>query len=425
MQVQVAGHSGLLPVEWKKKQFTHRSEKEGVMRKKKWLRIIICVILAAIVCRGIVSAITQKRYAAMPCEFVMPEGFSLPDSRLVAIGTATHGNGDPFLAALAVLREMYAAHGNVALILEENVGDAETVGLQHAYSGELGENVGFYLIYENKEMADILKWLEESGQRLYGIDIQNIQAVADRLCGRLTELGFAEAKNMALAAVNKTDIADHLPLLDEIDHFLKGRYDSGALSEREYCYLLHQTDCVRQNYEYRLAEDRHFDIRDKAMAQNAAWVMDYEQRFYGNDYAVLLASNGHVVKTPWAYDNAYVGGTFCPAGVTLSKELEKDYFVIITDAAESYFIAGIGNGQNHQKIFHIDRKDLLLSVNGSGYFTVQELSDMGHTNWDMTMVGATTTDVQTWNKKWYTVPVSVPESFDAMLFSERMTAVHK
>ena len=99
--------------------------------------------------------------------------------------------------------------------------------------------------------------------------------------------------------------------------------------------------------------------------------------------------------------------------------------MIITDAAESYFIAGIGNGQNHQKIFHIDRKDLLLSVNGSGYFTVQELSDMGHTNWDMTMVGATTTDVQTWNKKWYTVPVSVPESFDAMLFSERMTAVHK
>ena len=126
------------------------------MRKKKWLCIIICITLAAIVCRGIVSAITQKQYAAMPCEFVMPESFSLPDSRLVAIGTATHGNGDPFAAALAVLREMYAAHRNVALILEENVGDAEAVGLQRAYSGELGENVGFYLIYENQEMADIL-----------------------------------------------------------------------------------------------------------------------------------------------------------------------------------------------------------------------------------------------------------------------------
>lgn len=168
------------------------------MRKKKWLCIIICITLAAIVCRGIVSAITQKQYAAMPCEFVMPESFSLPDSRLVAIGTATHGNGDPFAAALAVLREMYAAHRNVALILEENVGDAETVGLQRAYSGELGENVGFYLIYENQEMADILKWLEENNQRLYGIDIQNIQAVADRLRNRLTELGFRRQKTWLL-----------------------------------------------------------------------------------------------------------------------------------------------------------------------------------------------------------------------------------
>lgn len=267
------------------------------MGKKKWLHIIICVILAVIVCRGIAAAITHKRYAAMPCEFVMPESFSLPDSRLVAIGTATHGNGDPFAAALAVLREMYTARGSVALILEENVGDAETVGLQHAYSGELGQNVGYHLIYENQEMADILKWLEESGQRLFGIDIQNIQAVADRLRDRLTELGLVSAKGMALADVDKADIADHLPLLDEIDHFLEERYDSGALSERVYCYLLHQVDCVRQHYEYRLA-DQPSEFRDEAMAQNTAWVMDYEQRFYGNDYAVSAGQQRPCGKNP-------------------------------------------------------------------------------------------------------------------------------
>ena len=395
------------------------------MRKRKWLRIIICVILAAIVCRGIVSAITQKRYAAMPCEFVVPEGFSLPDSRLVAIGTATHGNGDSFLAALAVLREMYAAHGNVALILEENVGDAETVGLQHAYSGELGENVGFYLIYENQEMSDILKWLEESGQRLYGIDIQNIQAVADRLRDRLTELGFASAKDMALADVNKTDMANHLPLLDEIDHFLKGRYDSGALSEREYCYLLHQADCVRQNYEYRLAEGRHFDIRDKAMAQNAAWVMDYEQRFYGNDYAVLLASNGHAVKTPWAYDNGYVGGN--RMGCFLKDKFGADYFVIVTDAAENYFFASTGTPGAKQKIFHLKRDSVSDFSAGESvlYVTSGDLLACGYDSWDLTMIGAAFSGRYADIENQYTVPVSVPDNFDAMLFSERMTAVHK
>lgn len=394
------------------------------MRKKKWLCIMICVILAAIVCRGIVSAITQKRYAAMPCEFVMPEGFSLPDSRLVAIGTATHGNGDPFAAALAVLREMYAAHGNVALILEENVGDAETVGLQHAYSGELGQNVGFYLIYENKEMADILKWLEESGQRLYGIDIQNIQAVADRLCSRLTELGLATAKDMALAAVNKADIADHLPLLDEIDRFLKERYDSSALSEREYCYLLHQTDCVRQNYEYRLA-DQPSELRDKTMAQNTAWVMDYEQKFYGNDYAVLLASNGHVIKTPWAYDNAYVGGN--RMGCFLKDRFGADYFVIVTDAAENYFFASISTPGAKQKIFHLRRDSVSDFSAGESvlYVTGGDLLARGYDSWDLTMIGAAFSDRYAGIESQYAVPVSVPGSFNTMLFSERMTAVHK
>ena len=396
-----------------------------MQKKKRWLCIIVCVILTVIICRGIKSVIDQKRFAAMPCKFVMPEEFSLPDSRLVAVGTATHGNGDPFVAVLAVLREMYAAHGGAALILEENVGDAETVGLQHAYSGELAQNAGYYLIYENREMYDILQWLETHNQRLYGIDIQNIQPAADKLCSRLTELGLTAAKDVTLATTSEETAEQNLPFLDEIDEFLKNLYDDNTLSKQEYCYLLHQVDCIRQNYEYRLAGNQHFDIRDKMMAKNTAWVMDYEQEFYGNDYAVLLASNGHVVKTAWTYANEYVDGTFYPAGATLGKELGEDYFVIITEAAESYFVAGIGNGQTRQKIFHINRRDLPLAVNGCGYFTAQELLDMGHTSWDMTMVGAATTDMQTWDKKWYAIPVPVPDSFDAMLFSDRMTAIHK
>ena len=200
-----------------------------MQKKKRWLCIIVCVILTVIICRGIKSVIDQKRFAAMPCKFVMPEEFSLPDSRLVAVGTATHGNGDPFMAVLAVLREMYAAHGGVALILEENVGDAETVGLQHAYSGELAQNAGYYLIYENREMSNILQWLETHNQRLYGIDIQNIQPVTDKLCSRLTELGLTAAKDVTLDATSKETAEQNLPFLDEIDEFLKNLYDDNTL----------------------------------------------------------------------------------------------------------------------------------------------------------------------------------------------------
>ncbi len=395
------------------------------MQRKKWLYSIIAIIFAVVICGAIKSAVDQRRFATMPCDFIMPSEFALPESRLVAVGTATHGNSDPFAATLAVLQEIYETHGAVALILEENVGDAETVSLQHAYSGELGQSVGYYLIYENREMSAILRWLEENNQRLYGVDIQNIEPVVKRVTERLIGFGFTEVEGKLLLASDTESIEKNFLELDTIEHFLNARHDDGSLSEQEYDYLLHQVDCIRMHYEYRLTERSHFDVRDEMMAKNTEWVMEYEQKYYNNDYAVLLGSNGHVVKTPWKYENNHIDDVFCPMGVTLDKNLGKDYFVIITDAAESYFTAGVGTGKTHQKIFHITREDLPIKVNGSSYFTTQELLDDGHINWDMTMIGATTTTMQTWDKKWYAIPVKVSDAFDALLLSDKMTSIHK
>ena len=103
------------------------------MQRKKWLYSIIAIIFAVVICGAIKSAVDQRRFATMPCDFIMPSEFALPESRLVAVGTATHGNSDPFAATLAVLQEIYETHGAVALILEENVGDAETAERMGTY----------------------------------------------------------------------------------------------------------------------------------------------------------------------------------------------------------------------------------------------------------------------------------------------------
>lgn len=51
----------------------------------------------------------------------------LPDSRLLALGTCTHGNAEPFEAAEWLLEQMLEEHGSAALILEENVGETPSL----------------------------------------------------------------------------------------------------------------------------------------------------------------------------------------------------------------------------------------------------------------------------------------------------------
>ncbi len=63
MQVQVAGHHGLLPVEWKKEPFTHLSEKEDTMEliAKKHLSLFFVIAFGMPVLLGVLLGITYYR----------------------------------------------------------------------------------------------------------------------------------------------------------------------------------------------------------------------------------------------------------------------------------------------------------------------------------------------------------------------------
>lgn len=139
----------------------------------------------------------------------------------------------------------------------------------------------------------------------------------------------------------------------------------------------------------------------------------------------LLASNGHVVKTPWAYDNIYVRGN--RMGCFLKDRFGADYFVIVTDAAENYFFASAGTPGATQKIFHLKRDSVSDFSAGESvlYISDRDLLVRGYDTWDLTMIGAAFSDRYAGIERQYAVPVSVPSSFNAMLFSARMTAIHK
>jgi erythromycin esterase-like protein len=63
----------------------------------------------------------------------LPDNFSIPDARVIAIGTATHGNAEPFDITLEMLQKIKKERGHVAFVLEEQVGDGAIINQIHSF----------------------------------------------------------------------------------------------------------------------------------------------------------------------------------------------------------------------------------------------------------------------------------------------------
>lgn len=357
-----------------------------------------------------------------PLDLSFLSELELPDSKIIAVGTPTHGNAEPIKLTLEILKKVHEEHGSVAFILEEVAGDAEIINKQHSYTKEDGSKVGMYLVYDNDEMSDILAWLKQTRQRFYGIDIQSISETTRILSEKLEALNFPEAKNILnLSVSSKELIEQNSPLLDMIEKFVDGQMSAGKISEQESAYLLHLSDCIKMNYEYILS-DRSFEVRDEMMAKNVEWIMDYEKSYFNNDHAVLFASNGHAIKSNWSY--AFSKDVYIPMGSILSKEYNEDYFLILTDAQENYFEAGtdMKNAAN-KKVFHIyndypefdagDENNFLIMCGGGDADENQ--------NCKLVIIGSVFTSFRALRDTYYTAQVSPKESCNMILYFKLMT----
>lgn len=400
------------------------------MRKKVFR--VVAVLLGVIIVGFfavpfILSGIYNGQLSRISREkFTLPTDFVLPDSRIIAVGSATHGNAEPYEVTLELLKKVYYEHGSTAFILEENVGAAEIINECHSFLDENGRKLGFYTIYDNKEMDSILLWLKQSNQRLYGIDIQTISTIVSLLNDDLDTLGFPDISKIPNLPVYKDyEIKQNLPLLKEIEDFLLAKKNINMITEQKYCYLSHLVDCIRMNYDY-ISSGSSFEVRDEAMAKNTEWVMEYEREFYNNDYAVLLASNGHVMKSN--LDEKFSGRSYKTLGVYLDYAYDDEYYVILTDANENYFMADHNrNAQLNITTCHVVSSTPPTLFGNSGYnyvfFDEEKLISNEIDTWNLTVIG------HSWMWWWainmdYKYQISLPEASDALLFFEYMTPMN-
>lgn len=361
-----------------------------------------------------------------PCDLSFLSELELPDSKIIAVGTPTHGNAEPTELELGILKEIYEKYGSAVFILEEIAGEAETINRLHSYTKEDGSKIGMYLVYDNDEIADILNWLNETNQRFYGIDVQSIAETTKILSESLAGMNFPEAEKVLALPVSSKQLAEqNSPFLNTIEEYVEGQANVGIISEQESAYLLHLVDCVRMNYEY-IMSDYSFEVRDKHMARNVEWIMDYEKSYYNNERAVLLASNGHVIKTNWSY--GFSEDIYNPMGAFLSERYNDDYFVVLTDAKENYFEAGTSvRNAAHKKVFHIynDYSDVTFTDRDIVLIVRDDCSTDDNQSRELVVIGSVFTNFRLLRDTYYKAQISPKDSCDILLYFELMTPPRK
>lgn len=361
-----------------------------------------------------------------PCDLSFLSELELPDSKIIAVGTPTHGNAEPTELALGILKEIYEKYGSAVFIMEEIAGEAETINRLHSYTKEDGSKIGMYLVYDNDEIADILNWLNETNQRFYGIDVQSIAETTKILSESLAGMNFPEAEKVLALPVSSKQLAEqNSPFLNTIEEYVEGQANVGIISEQESAYLLHLVDCVRMNYEY-IMSDYSFEVRDEHMARNVEWIMDYEKSYYNNERAVLLASNGHVIKTNWSY--GFSEDIYNPMGAFLSERYNDDYFVVLTDAKENYFEAGTSvRNAAHKKVFHIynDYSDVTFTDRDIVLIVRDDCSTDDNQSRELVVIGSVFTNFRLLRDTYYKAQISPKDSCDILLYFELMTPPRK
>lgn len=384
---------------------------------------IVCVFLA-LVCFNLPPKNTVPGYEYKYVE--LPTDFRLPSSKVIAVGFATHVNAETLDAAKQILQLLFEKNGDAVFILEENVGAGEKLNELYSFSDENSRHFGFYSMYASEEMYNILDLAQEKEIRIYGIDVQSTKGLDNIIYAKLDELGFERTADVKRILNYKPEKGSNLDLekkklVMDIEEFLNYSYRNESITQREFDYLSFLLDNIKMNTEY-IQNGKLTADREKMMAKNVSWIVEYEEKYFGNSQSVLLASNGHIIKTPYSANgtDAFIE---TPMGFYLDEHFSSDYYAIVTDAQKIIFTAS--NRHQQGKKFFVEREGALLNYLNDTKSDVLFLDKTNYKteSWNLTVIGWYFVNQMASRSEFYTIPTTF-DSYDAILLYRYYTPSH-
>ena len=279
------------------------------------------------------------------------EGISIPEnSKIIALGEATHGNVEFQQLKLDVFRLLVKNYDVRAFVLEGDFGGCEQVNRYiHGAAGtarDAAAAIGF-AIYRTKEMAELILFMRQYNDsaakgkdlRFYGLDMQRYVYSINFLIKACKDLrvdtGNLEKLMDGKAWSSEYDYPARIKIITHVKTQLEGKEKSAQ--------AIHFADVLLQFCELQAEQDGNYAIlRDKFMAENTHWIAEQERQV-GYKRIFIAAHNGHVAR--W--------GSYNSMGRLLANEVNEGYYVIGTDFYKTCCnIPRLASGRRTNQVFY-------------------------------------------------------------------------
>ncbi|HLX08860.1 MAG TPA: erythromycin esterase family protein [Thermoanaerobaculia bacterium] len=258
-------------------------------------------------------------------------------ARIVALGEATHGTREFFQLKHRLLEYLVSELGFTVFAIEANWPESLAVDdfVQHGTGDPAKALAGLYFwTWNTEEVLDMIRWMRAYDAdpahlrkvRFLGFDMQTAKVAAAVVAAYLEKVDPAYAKERAsdlaewrrdrraqAPAASAGAPAAAKAMVAEFD----ARQDAwiAASSRREWDLARQHAVIVAQAVE--LATGKGPELRDRDMADNAAWILAHEP---AGTRMVVWAHNGHV--------NYAAGSGYTPMGEHLRRAFGPDYLSI-------------------------------------------------------------------------------------------------
>ncbi len=294
----------------------------------------------------------------------------LASKSIVGLGESTHGTAEFFDAKHRIFRYLVENHGYRIFAIEADFGESLYIDevVQQGNTAEI-ENIMnsrmHFWTWKTEEVKEMLEWMcsynqgkaEEEKVHYMGVDCQfntyhptmamdylsmaaiPFQAFADSIL----HVAEAESENN-FESYNSASFAVYLGKLEALQDSMILYKDLlvGAFSEKEYQLHTRIVELVRQvsevKYYMQIQQSSGMDYRDKYMAENASWLLDY----FENEKIVVWAHNYHISNLET--------GVIGTMGSYLSYELGDQYATLGFLFSQGTFTAVTMEGENFAEL---------------------------------------------------------------------------
>lgn len=241
----------------------------------------------------------------------------LKDKKIIGVGESTHGTADFFEMKHRIFEFLVEEMGYRTIVLEAQFGDGQIVN-DYIVNGKGSlENCSDALkqfTVTSDETLYMIQWMKEFNEgknkknqiRFYGYDMQGIDGNLEEIKNYLLDVKSRvklDKKNLELFTeplyVGKDE--ERLKLSEDIEkinndmNINKEKYIRETSSE-EYYLTLQNFEIIDQWIDFIEIDNstEAFNLRDNYATKNVQWILDYENKYYGNSSMMLWAHNGHI-----------------------------------------------------------------------------------------------------------------------------------